>query len=68
MSLNERHNVEDLFSTHLEDSHYLKWKSYKPSIVSILCGNDKYTVKSNIDKLKLGSEVFVIDGASHSME
>ena len=44
-----------MFSIHLEDIHFINWKLYKIPITTIISGNDKYTVKSNIDKLKLGS-------------
>ncbi len=53
--MNERGSTEDWFSSYLPDEKYIAWKSYNIPITSIVSGADKYTVVSNVDKLKLGS-------------
>lgn len=45
----------------------MSWRSFGVPIYSIVCEKDKYADMSNLENLRLGSEVFVIEGASHSM-
>lgn len=65
ISINVPNEEEDIFSSYLQESEFSKWKKFNMKILSVISGQDEFCKKSAVDKLKLFSEVKVIENADH---
>ncbi|KAM0679333.1 hypothetical protein BDAP_000200 [Binucleata daphniae] len=70
LDLFTKNGKDDLFSSDLSDEHFKNLNTNNCFLHFILCGNDKYVIKSNESRLRLvpNSMLHKFDDAQHSLK